>query len=48
MGSGLSNCPFADVFHTGKVTASLYLSLLIDKVAHDYADTPHSHRMFLH
>lgn len=45
MGSGFTSCLFAAMFDIGKVTASFYLGLLINKEAHDYADSPHFHRM---
>lgn len=48
MGSEFSSFPFAAMFNIEKNTASLYLGLFINKVAHDYADLPHSHRMFIH
>lgn len=44
-GSGFSSCPFAAVSGIGKVTVSLCLGLLINKAAHDYADSPRFHRM---
>jgi len=38
----------ADMFDIGKITASLYFGLLINKAAYDYADSPHSHSMLIH